>query len=162
MRIFGIKEFVNQNFINSIRIIARNKGVLAIFRGNLASCIREFPGAGLMFFFYEKFKKITYQYKRPGDSELPYRAVSGACAGMLSSTFTYGLDPVKALMSGDYEEKVGGIRNVVKNIYKKNGLKGFYHGYTATLCSVTPFIGKLITKLKCQRNVFVDQFINRI
>jgi hypothetical protein len=117
--------------------------------------VREFPGAGLMFFFYEKFKTISYQYKRPGDSELPYRALSGACAGMISSTLTYGLDPVKALMSGDYEGKVGSAKTVINNIYKNNGLKGFYHGYTATICAVTPFIGKLMMIFNFDNDVFI-------
>lgn len=95
-----------------------------------------------MFYFYETFKELSLSYKKPGESDHPYKVMSGACAGMLSSTLTYGLDPVKALMASDYEGRYGGIREIVKNIYQKNGLKGFYHGYTATICSVTPFIGK--------------------
>lgn len=142
MRIFGVKEFAHHNFLNSIIIMARTKGLKSIFRGNAPSWIREFPGAGLMFYFYESFKVLSTKYKKPEHPELPYRVVSGACAGMLSSTLTYWLDPVKALMASDYEGKYGGIREIVKNIYNKNGLKGFYHGYTATIWSVTPFIGK--------------------
>lgn len=142
MRIFGVKEIAGKNFLNSIFILARTKGVLSIFRGNAASWIREFPGAGLMFYFYETFKQLSLSYKKPEDSELPYKVMSGAWAGMLSSTLTYGLDPVKALMASDYEGRYGGIREIVRSIYQKNGLKGFYHGYTATICSVTPFIGK--------------------
>ena len=78
MRIFGIKDFQNQSFLSSIRTMARNKGTLSIFRGNMASVIREFPGAGLMFYFYEHFKSISSKHKRPGDPDLPYRVMSGA------------------------------------------------------------------------------------
>lgn len=86
-----------------------------------------------MFYFYETFKQIASKYKRPNDPELPYHVISGACAGMLSSTLTYGLDPVKALMASDYEGRYGNIREICRNIYRKNGLKGFYHGYAATI-----------------------------
>lgn len=142
MRVFGIKDLVGQNLFQSVVTIARNKGTLAIFRGNLASWIREFPGAGLMFYFYERFKPLALEYKHPSAPELPYRVASGALAGVLSSTLTYGLDPVKALMASDYENKAGRMRDVIRTIYRKNGLSGFYHGYAPTICSVTPFIGK--------------------
>jgi len=122
--------------------MARNKGPKALFRGNMISCIREFPGSGLMFYFYERFKTEFTKNKDPKVSDLPYRVASGAWAGMLSSTITYSLDPIKALMAGDYEGKAGNIRKIIRKIYRKNGLKGFYHGYTATMWSVTPYIGK--------------------
>ena len=86
------------------------------------------------------------------DSDLPVRAVSGALAGIISSTITYSLDPVKTVMSADYENKAGNIRNILRNIYRKDGFRGFYHGYAATMCSVTPFIGK---------NYRIHQFLNQ-
>jgi hypothetical protein len=48
-------------------------------------------------------------------------------------------------MSGDYEGKAGNLRTAMSTIYSKNGLKGFYHGYTATMCSVIPFIAMNMT-----------------
>lgn len=142
MRILGIKEISGQNFLKSIYTMAKLKGPRTIFRGNAVSWIREFPGAGLMFFFYERFKTNLTRFKSPNDPDLPYRVMSGALAGISSSTITYSLDPVKTVMSGDYDGRAGNMRSIINNIYRKQGLRGFYHGYAATMCSVTPFIGK--------------------
>ena len=159
MRIFKIKGFTNQNIFNSISIIARNKGLFSVFRGNAASCIREFPGAGLMFYFYERFKTTLTKNKDPNHPDLPYRVASGAMAGMISTTLTYSLDPVKAVMAGDYKEKAGNIRTIVKNIYLRNGFKGFYHGYTATIWSAIPFIGKYFYNLTMQNFILSTSLI---
>ena len=106
-----------------------------------------------MFFFYEKFKAILTANKRPEDSDLPYRVVSGAAAGIISNTLNYWLDPVKAVMSSDFNNKAGSMSDVIKQIYRQNGIKGFYHGWAATMCTVTPFIGKLL------KLIFTD-FVN--
>lgn len=105
-----------------------------------------------MFYFYERFKTLMANNTKYNDSDLPVRAVSGALAGIISSTITYSLDPVKTIMSADYENKAGSIRNILRNIYRKDGFRGFYHGYAATMCSVTPFIGK---------NYRIHQFLNQ-
>lgn len=155
MRIVGVKEIAGKNILSSIFTMVKLKGIKSILRGNKASWVREFPGAGLMFYFYEKFKSILIPKKGSNDSDLPYRVMSGAWAGMLSSTITYALDPVKAVMASDFDGKYGSMTNVLKNIYKKNGLKGFYHGYTATLWSVTPFIGKYKNSLLCTNSPII-------
>ncbi|CAI2374119.1 unnamed protein product [Moneuplotes crassus] len=140
MRILAIQEIAGKNLFTSIYTIAKMHGIRSVFRGNAVSCLREFPGAGLMFYFYEKFKTILTTNKNPDDADLQYRVLSGAIAGFLSSTITYCLDPVKTIMAGDFEGKAGNIRTILKNTYIKDGFRGFYHGYTATMCSVTPYI----------------------
>lgn len=141
MRIFGVKEIANKNFLQSIRKIARSKGITSVFRGNKVSCIREFPGAGLMFYFYERFKSIFVNNSHSNTLNLSNRVLSGAMAGMLTSTITYPLDPVKAIMASDYEGNAGSITQILLRIYRNNGIQGFYHGYSATIMSATSFIG---------------------
>ena len=133
MRMFGMKEIANKNLISSIFTMLRSHGLGSILRGNKASCIREFPGAATMFYFYEKFKSVLIPHKSSEDPDLPYRVISGAFAGMISSTLTYSLDPVKAIMASDFEGKYGSMSEIIRNIYKKNGFRGFYQGYTATI-----------------------------
>lgn len=144
MRILAIREITGKNLLASIYKIARLKGIRSLFRGNAISCLREFPGAGLMFYFYERFKNILTENKNPEDPDLSYRILSGAIAGFLSSTITYGLDPVKTIMAGDLDGRAGSIRDILRNTYRKDGVRGFYHGYMATMCSVTPYIGNVI------------------
>lgn len=45
MRLFGTKEIVGKNIVNSIITLVKVKGVSSVLRGNGASCIREFPNA---------------------------------------------------------------------------------------------------------------------
>lgn len=78
MRIFGTKEIANMNILRSIYTIGRTKGVTSLLRGNSASCIREFPNAALMFYFYETFKNYSLKHKKPDESDLIYRVMSGA------------------------------------------------------------------------------------
>ena len=86
-----------------------------------------------MFYFYEKFKSILLPYKRPNESDLRYRVISGAGAGIISNSVTYFLDPVKATMSSDFEGKAGSITDILSKIYSKKGIRGFYQGWGATM-----------------------------
>jgi solute carrier family 25 protein 42 len=113
--------------------LIKTNGALSLLRGNSASCVREFPNAALMFYFYETFKTYSLKYKRPDESDLKYRVMSGATAGIMSNSMTYFLDPVKAVMASDFEGKQGSMFQIMRRIYNKNGLKGFTHGYAATM-----------------------------
>ena len=86
-----------------------------------------------MFYFYETFKNYSLKYKKVDEPDLIYRVMSGACAGVLSNTMTYFLDPVKAVMASDFEAKSGNFFQSISKIYRQNGLKGFTHGYAATM-----------------------------
>mmetsp|Transcript_12636 Transcript_12636/g.12683 ORF Transcript_12636/g.12683 Transcript_12636/m.12683 type:complete len:190 (-) Transcript_12636:193-762(-) len=154
MRILGVQEIAGKSLLRSIYKIAQTKGIHSIFRGSAVSCIREFPGAGLMFFFYERFKSTLMDNKKPEDPEFPVHVLSGAMAGFMSSTITYVLDPVKTTMAGDFDGKAGNIRTILRNTYRKDGLRGLYHGYTATMCSVTPYIALNMTCFDYLKSVF--------
>lgn len=84
-----------------------------------------------MFYFYERFKQLLSSDK--DEPELFQRILSGASAGAIANTLTYPMDPIKAIMSSDFDGKLGGIGNVCKTIYMRSGLAGFYHGWTATM-----------------------------
>ena len=153
MRIFRVREIAGQSLFRSIITVLRTKGVLSLYRGNRVSCIREFPCSGLMFFLYETLKS-RLAYWPNWEPELSHRILSGATAGIIANTVTYPLDPIKALISSDLNGELGGIYRVWKNIYLRSGIAGFYHGWTATMCSVTPYIALNMTCFDLLKKTF--------
>ena len=154
MRIWGVDAIVNQSIPRSLVTLVRSQGPFALLRGNSASVVREIPMASLMFFFYEKFKAMSMKYKQPNDPDLPYRVVSGMWAGIISNTVIYFLDPVKATMASDFDGKAGNMFNILARRYRKSGLIGYTKGWSAAMCSITPFIGKYFINF----HYFYDNF----
>ena len=153
MRIFRVREIAGQNLLRSIITVLKTKGIFSLYRGNRVSCIREFPCSGLMFFLYETFKS-KLAFCPNWEPELSHRICSGAAAGIIANTVTYPLDPIKALISSDLNGELGGIYKVCKSIYYRSGIAGFYHGWTATMCSVTPYIALNMTCFDLLKKAF--------
>jgi solute carrier family 25 phosphate transporter 23/24/25/41 len=69
---------------------------------------------------------------------IPQRLLAGALSGMTAATVTHPMDVVRINLQTRPE--LGGATAVAKEIYRVNGLKGFYKGYTPAMLSLSPFI----------------------
>ena len=69
------------------------------------------------------------------------RFLAGALAGTTSQAMTYPLDLARAQMAVTQKEEYSSLRHVFVQIYRKEGIAAFYHGFTPTILGVIPYAG---------------------
>lgn len=126
-----------KSIIGTTKLIIKDEGLKGLWRGNLTNCIRVVPHTAVQFVSYDKYKVLI-----TGDENktmtIPQRLLAGALSGMTAATVTHPMDVVRINLQTRPE--LGGAISVTKEIYKVNGIKGFYKGYTPAMLSLSPFI----------------------
>jgi solute carrier family 25 (adenine nucleotide translocator) protein 4/5/6/31 len=131
------------------RVIA-TEGVLPLWRGNLANCIRYFPTQALNFAFKDKIKQAFAFSKADSDMvKFGKNIASGGAAGALSLMFVYSLDYARTRLANDAKsaKKGGGERqfNGMIDVYKKtlasDGIAGLYRGFVISCVGIVVYRG---------------------
>ena len=93
-----------------------------------------------------RFERLKPLLRKAGEKELsPLRnLIGGALAGIVSVSFTYPLDFVRArltcqgsVVDGQYK----GIRDALTSIARKEGIPAMYRGISPTLMGIAPYVG---------------------
>jgi hypothetical protein len=71
----------------------RREGILGLFKGNGANCLRIAPFQSIEFYAFDQFKRLS------GESTVPKLLVSGALSGVMASAVVYPLDLAKTLLA---------------------------------------------------------------
>ena len=100
IRARSFKNIEGFSALGSVRNIYRNEGILAFYRGNLASVIRYFPTQGLNFALNSRLKDF-WSAEDAKQNQLLYRLLSGGLAGSISQCFCYTLDLTRTLLAND-------------------------------------------------------------
>jgi len=132
------------------RRIISEEGVMQMWRGNLANCLRYFPTQALNFAFKGKIKA---QFKiQSGDSQLTKlgkNVAAGGLAGAMSLCFVYSLDYARTRLANDTKssKKGGGERqfNGLVDVYRKtiasDGVAGLYRGFPISCVGIVVYRG---------------------
>jgi hypothetical protein len=100
-----------------------------LFSGWYATILRESPGYAIYFKTYELLKK---------ENDTKMRTfINGSLSGMSAWLFIYPSDRVKTLV----QNKNANYSNVIKEIYFREGLVGFYRGFSLALLRCIPLHG---------------------
>lgn len=92
-----------------------------IYKGFLPTIFRETPGFGIYFSVYNYLNDIP-----PEQKSLFKSFCFGGLSGLSAWLFIYPADLIKTnIQNGNYND----VTSVIKDIYKKNGLVGFYKGF---------------------------------
>lgn len=118
-------------------------GVRGAYQGLGATFLRDVPSNAAYFLFYEYFRKLQ---TKPGESvsDLPAWKVmvAGAMGGMGYWAVTYPTDVVKSTIQTDNidpaQRKYHGIIDTARKIMAKEGVKGFYKGFTPCIIRSIP------------------------
>jgi len=148
------------------RVILRDSGIRGLWTGNLVNIAKIAPESGINFLMFEHVKK--YIAKREGKESVADisgwgRFVAGGVAGLVSMFCIYPADTVRArVMSNldirDSSPQVQALTNtprkpnytptstyslvrVVSDMYKKEGIRAFYHGLIPCLTGIIPYSG---------------------
>jgi hypothetical protein len=128
-----------QDSMKVLRNTLNFNGFIRLYRGWSAVFIREVPGYGLYFGVYEKMKRENMSVR--------YSFLTGASCGSTAWLFIYPSDAVKTTMQSENL----GMRDSTIKIYRSQGIRGFYNGFTwgiirASIFHGTVFVGYEMSK----------------
>lgn len=113
----------------------KTEGLRGFYRGLIPSLFGVSHGA-IQFMAYEQLKNhwSTSRGGRDNLTNLDFLLLSAA-SKMFAGSVTYPYQVVRArLQTYDADSRYKGVRDVVKQVFQKEGLKGFYKGYVLHCC----------------------------
>jgi len=121
--------------------IVKNWGITSLFRGYTATLSRDLLGGCVYFPVYEMLK-----VKFPADPSTPWglfkSLMNGGTTGIAFWLVVLPMDTIKSRLQTAPEGKyTQGIRSILKEIYKTDGMRGFlglYRGLSATIIRAFP------------------------
>lgn len=142
--------------MQTTKAIIKNHGVKGLYKGNLITVLREIPGVAVYFASYEYFKMlIEAKFGETHWNPL----VAGGLAGFLSWVVSYPQDAVKTKLQCDLGPvkmypshkwlKDGGIISCTKDIWRTDGMPGFWRGFSA--CALRSIISEAFSFLVYER-----------
>jgi len=132
--------------------VSKEEGVLAMWRGNAANCLRYFPTQALNFMFKERIKAQFKSKKSDANLvKLGKNIAAGGCAGTASLTFVYSLDYARTRLANDVksvkkgggtaERQYSGLFDVYKQTLKSDGIGGLYRGFVISAVGIFVYRG---------------------
>jgi len=136
--------------IDCFRRVISEEGVMPLWRGNAANCLRYFPTQALNFMFKERIKQQFKISKDDGyGAKLAKNVAAGGSAGALSLMFVYSLDyartrlanDLKSVKKGGGDRQYSGLVDVYRQTLKTDGLAGLYRGFVISCVGIIVYRG---------------------
>lgn len=137
----GIKGPIYKGVFSTLRSIARDEGIRALWKGNIP--------AEVMYVAYGGIQFTTYRTLTQAQALLPARFpesvesfVSGAGAGAVATTATYPLDLLRTRFAAQGTERIyKGLISSLSEINRHEGPSGFFRGLSAAVGQIVPYMG---------------------
>jgi len=137
--------------VDCSRRILTEEGVLPLWRGNLANCLRYFPTQALNFAFKDKIKAQFKPTKADAAVlRLGKNIASGGLAGAMSLCFVYSLDYARTRLANDTksakkggggERQFNGLLDVYRKTIASDGIAGLYRGFVISCVGIIVYRG---------------------
>ena len=139
--------------------IVQNEGVLGLYSGLGPTLMVAVPNFSISYVVYGSLKEyaledeLFYNLRKvdtaTGDrNKLGFvlTLACGAVSGIMSTVLTFPFDTVRRRMQiqGQIGLKLTGSE-MIRSMYKKDGMKGFYRGITPEILKVVPMVGTMFT-----------------
>ncbi|GAB1607587.1 mitochondrial coenzyme A transporter SLC25A42-like [Argonauta hians] len=134
-------RFSAREAVRFLYLCFKNEGFLSLWRGNTATMARIIPYAAMQYAAHEQYKQLLNRDKRKRHLTPGNRFLAGALAGMTAVAFTYPLDLVRARMAVTARERYHNLPEVVIKIYREEGFRTLYRGFTPTILGSIPYSG---------------------
>ncbi|XP_020712989.1 calcium-binding mitochondrial carrier protein SCaMC-1-like isoform X2 [Ceratitis capitata] len=89
---------------------------------------------------YDESKRFLRGHE-PRSLTVGERFLSGALAGNVSQMFFYPMDVLKTRLALVTKEEYMGVKNMIRDMLVKEGIKSFYRGYNAFAVGITLYCG---------------------
>jgi solute carrier family 25 phosphate transporter 23/24/25/41 len=135
---------------DAVNRIALEQGTRGFYKGLFPTLIHVVPSFAINFQVFGSLKQryqSTHSEESSSKGTIPLAEAFyyGCGAGFFSSALLFPVDLVRRQMQADGQhgsrEKYSGIRDVIKVVYRRNGIPGFYNGLPSELIKVVPFVG---------------------
>ena len=127
-----------------LRQVLVQEGVPGLFRGLGPNLVGVAPSRAIYFWAYSYSKSRAFPYIL-GQRDTPLvHLTSAAFAGCVSSITTNPIWVVKTRLQLDREKKPTSLGNVVRQIAKEGGVRGFYLGLTASFYGVLETVAHFV------------------
>jgi solute carrier family 25 thiamine pyrophosphate transporter 19 len=143
----GIAGPTYKGTLGTLKQILRDEGFMALWKGNI-------PAEGL-YLAYGGIQFLTYRSTNIAlnSESLPYHPpslvssfVSGAFAGTVATTATYPLDLLRTRFAAQGTERVyASLSGGIREIYRNEGVPGFFQGLAAANAQIVPYMGLFFT-----------------
>jgi solute carrier family 25 folate transporter 32 len=114
-----------KDIFNMLKDIYRYNGLRGFFKGYLATILNNLK-LGIQFPLYDHFKDFNRKIAFFDKNEKINIAFSSTLSKLISSSITYPLDLIRLIQRGS-NLKIS-IIDIVKNVYKREGIIGLYRG----------------------------------
>lgn len=133
---------------DTVNKIAWEQGARGFYRGLFPTLIHVVPSFAINFQVFGSLKQRYNSSHTPGvKGTIPVAEAFyyGCGAGFFSSALLFPVDLVRRQMQADGQhggrERYSGIGDVIRTVYRRNGVRGFYNGLASELIKVVPFVG---------------------
>ena len=131
------------------RSTVNERGVLALWEGNMINVLRYFPTQAANFVFKDKIKALFPKYNAKTEFKKFFAAnmASGGLAGAISLSIVYPLDYVYTIIRYDLSGKYGEVRRregslgVAKAFVRKRGVLALYSGFGISVLGIVLYRG---------------------
>ena len=127
--------------------VAKEQGIISMWRGNLANVIRYFPTQALNFAFKDTFKRYLNPYNKTSNPGMFFvgNIAAGGAAGAASLCVVYPLDFARTRLAVDVGSGGGrqftGLVDCLQKVFKSDGLFGLYRGFSISVMGIIVYRG---------------------
>ncbi|KIY45587.1 mitochondrial carrier [Fistulina hepatica ATCC 64428] len=128
---FESSMYTYESIGGALVAITRSGGPTALFRGFVASALRDAPYAGLFVVFYEGTKREIGEclsQRRCIAVAFVMHSFSGASAGVIATVATHPFDVIKTKIQVRHEDRYNGLVRTCRTIWHDRGVRGFFDG----------------------------------
>ena len=124
-----------------MRLPLEQGGILALWRGNLANCLRSIPSHAIRLTLVPHFQTLTAASIGVAPHELPLlgHMMSAGVSGATAMLLTYPLDLARTQMSADTSRTHSSLAAVLRVNWGIGGFRGLYRGLGVGLCEIAPY-----------------------
>jgi len=148
--------------IDAFRVIFRDEGGLAFYKGMSTSIIGVIPFSGCTFMSYEILDRA---WNKPKDKMTAFENfLNGCLAAAFAQTFSFPFDTVRKKMqaaskavTADMKPDIefNGMIDAFVQTVRKNGILGLWKGTTANLAKVAPYAGIMFAAFEACKRAFL-------
>lgn len=132
----GEKKY--NGFADCVKKLYAEGGIRSIYKGTVATLLRDVPASGVYFMTYGMLKRAVADQNNPG-SLSPLRTIfAGGMAGIFNWMVALPVDVGKSRFQTAPEGKYKNLLSVYKELVQKDGVFAFYKGATPVFLRAIP------------------------
>ncbi|KAI1162242.1 mitochondrial dicarboxylate carrier protein [Nemania serpens] len=130
--------------LRTMQHIIKHEGITGLWKGNVPAELMYVSYASIQFTAYRSTTMLLHRLSGE-ENHLPHAAesfISGAVAGATATTTTYPLDLLRTRFAAQGNDRVyTSLRKAIREIYRDEGLRGFFRGLSPGLAQIVPLMG---------------------